>query len=378
MKKIIIGVDSVFQFIIASNLRMSLYKDDVVDLVIYKSFQSASDLYSHVRETDVYRNVYLADTSLTKCGNKYTFLEKLPKYFVYLWSMIKPQKVLANIIGEEIHDKYDEFLFNGFGALPECIFNSCYRINKNIICHRFEDGYSSYFTVYNSKKNRIRRSLESIAAIIFDRQFIDDFVKSFYFQEPQMVMTTFPYKVVGAPKFGRHNKELVDFLNKSFDYKLEATAKKKVFFFEDGRMFFESTTNEEVDIVSEISKIIEPASILVKMHPRTKKNRFEKIGIDTMKTSNIPWEVIQLNHDYGGCIFITITSSPIFSSDIYFGDKCYKILLYKCLKNPPSSIDEKFKAYVHKYKERFGSDYLFIPESYDELRTILLKLSKNH
>ena len=376
MKKIIIGIDSVFQFIIASNLRMTLYKDDVVDLVIYKSFQSASDLYNHVRVTDVYRNVYLADTSLTKCGNKYSFLEKFPKYFVYLWSMIKPQKVLANIIGQKIQDKYDEFLFNGYGALPECIFNTCYQNNKSIICHRFEDGYSSYFTVYNSKKNHIRRSLEAFATIIFDRQKIDDFVKSFYFQEPQMVMSTLPYEVVGVPKFGRHNKKLVDFLNNAFDYNPEEYKQKKVYFFEDGRMFFESDTDEEVEIVSGISQIVNPNSILVKLHPRSKINRFEKLGVETMKKSSIPWEVIQLNQDFGGVIFVTITSSPIFSSDIYFGDKCYKILLYKCLKTPPSSIDAKFEAYVQKYKERFGSEYLFIPKSYDELRNILMKLAK--
>ena len=376
MKKIIIGIDSVFQFIIASNLRMTLYKDDMVDLVIYKSFQSASDLYNHVRVTDVYRNVYLADTSLTKCGNKYSFLEKFPKYFVYLWSMIKPQKVLANIIGQKIQDKYDEFLFNGYGALPECIFNTCYQNNKSIICHRFEDGYSSYFTVYNSKKNHIRRSLESLATIIFDRQKIDDFVKSFYFQEPQMVMSTLPYEVVGVPKFGRHNKKLVDFLNKAFDYNPEEYKQKKVYFFEDGRMFFESDTDEEVEIVSGISQIVNPNSILVKLHPRSKINRFEKLGVETMKKSSVPWEVIQLNQDYGGVIFVTITSSPIFSSDIYFGDKCYKILLYKCLKTPPSSIDAKFEAYVQKYKERFGSEYLFIPKSYDEMRNILMKLAK--
>ena len=354
---------------------MTIYKDDVVDIIIYKSFPSAPDLYNHIKDLGVFRYVYLADTSLTKCGKKYGFWEKMPKYFIYLQSMVSPEMVLRSIIGKNLQDNYDEFLFNGYGALPECIFNTCYKKNNSIICHRFEDGYSSYFTVYNSKKNNIRRCLESFASIMFNRKEIDSFVKSFYFQEPEMVISKLPYDAVGVPKFGRQNKALVEFLNKAFNYKPEATAKKKVFFFEDGRMFFESTTNEEVEIVSEISKVVDPASILVKMHPRTKKNRFEKMGIDTMKTSNIPWEVIQLNNDYGGSIFITITSSPIFSSDIYFGDKCYKILLYKCLKTPPSSIDAKFEAYVQKYKERFGSDYLFIPESYDELKDILLKIT---
>jgi len=375
MKKILIGVDSVFQFVIASNLRLTIYENDIVDLIIYKSFLSAPDLFSRVKNLCVFRNVFLADTSLTRCGKKYSFFEKLPKFFIYLYSLAAPNKVLKKIIGKELIEEYDEFLFNGYGALPECIFNSCYKINTKIVCHRFEDGYSSYFTIYNSKKNIIRRSIESFSSIMFNRKNIDSYVSSFYFQEPEMVMSNLPYDVVGAPKFGRHNKKLVDFLNKAFNYSPKEESVMKFFFFEDGRMFFESDTNEEVEIVSLISKYIDPTSIVVKLHPRTKINRFKDLGVDVMNASAVPWEVIQLNHDYGGCIFITITSSPIFSSDIYFGDKCYKILLYKCLKTPPSSIDAKFEAYVQKYKERFGSDYLFIPESYDELKSILMKLT---
>ena len=377
MMKILFGVDSMFQFIIATNLRTTVYKDDDVDIVIYSSTPVAKGLFEKVSKKSVYRKVYYADTSLAKCGNNYSFREKLPKYFVYLLTLPFPKLMLRQMIGSALSQQYDEFIFNGFGALPECIFNVCYCNNHNIKCKRIEDGYPSYFTVYGSKKNGIRRALERISQFCFCRKNIDQYVDGYFFSEPEMVMVNLPYPVIPAPKFGRQNKDFVKLLDEIFDYRVTANADKKIYVFEDGRLFFDGS-EEEVELVKDMISYLPKEKIAIKMHPRRKIDRFKSLGVESMKASKVPWEVIQLNQDYSGYIFMTVTSSAVFSSDIYFGDKCYKILLYKCLKTPPSSIDAKFEAYVQKYKERFGSEYLFIPESYDELKTILLKLTKKN
>lgn len=373
MKKILFGVDSMFQFIIATNLRTTVYKSDDVDIIIYSSTLVAKSLYEKASKKNVYTNVYYADTSLAKCGNNYSFKEKLPKYFVYLLTLPSPRLMLKQMIGVDLTEKYDEFIFNGFGALPECIFNVCYNNNHDVKCKRIEDAYPSYFTLYNSKKNGIRRALEKVSHFCFGRQDIDSFVNGYYFSEPEMVMVDLPYPVIPAPKFGRQNKEFVGLLNEIFDYNADTKSDRKIYLFEDGRLFFDGS-EEEVDLVKDMISYLPKEQIAIKMHPRRKVDRFNALGVETMKASKVPWEVIQLNQDYSGCVFMTVTSSAVFSSDIYFGDKCYKILLYKCLKTPPSSIDAKFEAYVQKYKERFGSEYLFIPESYNELKDILLRL----
>ena len=363
-----------FQFIIATNIRTTIYKDWKAGIVIYNSTPVANDLYMRLKDKDVYEEVYLADTSLAKCGNNYSFWEKLPKYFVYLLTLPFPKLMLRQMIGSALSQQYDEFIFNGFGALPECIFNVCYCNNHKIKCKRIEDGYPSYFTVYGSKKNGIRRGLERISQFCFGRKDIDRYVDGYYFSEPEMVMVDLPYPVIPAPKFGRQNTEFVGLLNGIFDYNADTKSDKRICLFEDGRLFFDGS-EEEVDLVKDMISYLPKEQIAIKMHPRRKVDRFKDLGVESMKASKVPWEVIQLNQNYSGCVFMTVTSSAVFSSDIYFGDKCYKILLYKCLKTPPSSIDAKFEAYVQKYKERFGSDYLFIPESYDELKSILMKLT---
>lgn len=374
MNKVLFGVDSMFQFIIATNLRTTVYKDWQAGIVVYSSTPVASDLYEKLENKDVFEEVYYANTSLAKCGNSYSFFEKLPKYFLYLWSLVYPRYVFKSMTKQPLTTTYDEFVFNGFGALPECIFNVCYKNNHNVKCKRIEDAYPSYFTIYNSKKNGIRRVLERFAQFLFGRKDIDKYVDGYYFSEPEMVMAPIPYPIISAPKFGRENKNFVNLLNEVFNYSGSVKSDKKMYLFEDGRLFFDGS-EEEVDLVQDMISYLPKDKIAIKMHPRRKVDRFKNLGVETMKASKVPWEVIQLNQNYSGCIFMTVTSSAVFSSDIYFGDKCYKILLYKCLKTPPSSIDSKFEAYVQKYKERFGSDYLFIPESYEELKEILIRLT---
>lgn len=374
-QKILFGTDSYFQLMTAINLKTTVYKDCDADIIIYGSIPSADIIAKRLRETEVFNNVYLASTSLTLCGKKYTWHEKLPKYFVYLYSLISPRQVVKNAINSSIDNSYDEFIMNGYGALPDAIFNACYKVNKNIRIKRIEDGYASYFAEFGSTKGRTRRILELIAQKLFGYKNIQDYISAYYYVEPELVITRLPYPIIPSPKFSRKNKDLVRILNHVFGYDDSMKFLKKIYLFEDGSLFF-MNSDEEVNIINELKTIVKKDDFIVKMHPRRKENRFKALGVQVMEKSNIPWEVIQLNNSFDGCIFMTVVSSVVFSSDVYFGDKCHKILLYKCLENPPQLINENFKKYLALYKKKFGEDSLYIPKSYSELKEVIIKCYK--
>ena len=109
-KKVLFGTDSYFQLMTAINLRTTVYKDWYADIIVYGSVPSADKIADRLRETNVFDHVYMADTSLTRCGKKYSKREKLPKYFVYLYSLIAPSHVLKNAIGAKLTIPYDEFV----------------------------------------------------------------------------------------------------------------------------------------------------------------------------------------------------------------------------------------------------------------------------
>lgn len=376
-KRVLFGVDSVFQLIIATNLRTSVYKDCEADIILYNSVSVMRQIHERLRQTNAYGKVYLADTSLAYCGNNYTFWQKLPKYFVYLWTLVAPQTALKSIIGADRIEHYGEFLFNGYGAIPDCILNAGIRINPQLKCFRFEDSYVSYFTIFGSIKGKARRIVEGISEKLFGRKNILNYIKGIYFEEPDLVLTTFPYPVIAAPKISRSNSKLLATLNYVFDYQDdEIYNKKDIYLFEDGRLFFDGN-EEEVDIMKEIIDVIPKDRVVVKPHPRRKVNRFNALNVDVIKGGKTPWEIIQLNNIFDNKVFLTVSSAVAFSSDVYFGDKCYKVLLYKCLKNKPSSLDNNFERYINAYRKKFGDKSLLIPNSYEELITFFKSLNVN-
>ena len=373
MKKVLMCVDSLFQFIIATNLRLTIYKKDSVDIIIYNSFSSSIKLLDAVKANNIYDHAYLANTALTYCGNSYTFSQKFPKYIVYVCSLIKPKQVLKTILGTELNVPYDYMLFNGDGALPECIFNVCVASNPRLECYRLEDSYVSYMKEFGSVKGGFRIAFEKVMHTLFGTKNIRDYIRGYYFSEPGLCQVKLPYKIFPAPKISRNNVQLVELLNSIFEYKplYNNEFAGKVVYFEDGASFF-AGGDIELEVMQKIIQIIPKENILVKRHPRRKEDRFAAMGIKCCTVNSIPWEVIQLNCCFDGQIFIGVCSGAIFNSDIYFGDKCKKILTYRLMAVPPPvTMEKKFAAIINNYKKIYGKDSLCTPVDYMELESAL-------
>lgn len=372
MKNILICVDSVFQFIIASNLRVTIYKDSNVDLVIYNSYPSAHNLYDNVKNVVFFDKVYFADTVLTYCGKNYTFREKFPKYYIYIKSLIEPKKVLNRILKMELETKYDHFIFNGDGALPECVFNVCLKKNKELKCYRIEDGYYSYVKEFGKDKSKFRIHFEKVMHNIFGTKNIRNYIEGYYLSEPDLAQINYPYPKISIPKFTRDNNELVSFLNLAFNYDISNNDqfKNKIIYFEGGASFFDGN-DEELKIMRGLVKMIPKEKILVKRHPRRKEDRFASMGISCCTVNGVPWEVIQMNCTFDGQSLICSCSSTIYNSDIYFGDSCTKVFTYRLMDNPPFVTKAQyFESFLGAFHEKFGENSVICPGTYEELNTI--------
>ena len=369
--KVLFGVDSFFQLIVAINLKMCVYAKDSADIIIYSSTPNADRVCRKLEKTKIFERCFFANTVLTRCGGSYSFKEKFPKYFVYLKSLIKPKQCIRKIIGTDDLN-YDVFLFNGIGALPECIFNCCKKNNNNIICYRFEDGYISSTLNYGSEKGIFRIAFEKIIRGLFKNYNIEYSIKGYYFMEPELVKYKFNYPVLKAPKLNRDNKEIIKVLNYIFDYNAaENTYNEKYIFLESGSTFFYNSDSDiDVQYVKDLLKLVGKENILVKLHPRSKINRFSKLGVHVVEKSSVPWELIQLNNHFDDKILIAIDSSPILTSHVYFNDKCKSILLYKAINNYKLA-GENLEQYIAEFIKKYSSDKLYIPENIEQFKKII-------
>lgn len=367
MKKIVFICESYFQFIVAVNLKLTLYDNYNADLIMYDTSQGVSDVCDRIRNTSVFDKVILVTTPLLYSGNAYTKLQKLRKCFKYISVEIKAEPYIKKIM-PDIDFNYDIVFFNGYGALTDAVFNTIKRTNNNVICYRFEESFTNYFREYVHEKSKKRLIIESFFARIFGNYNIDDFVAGCYYFEPSLLQfKPQNYKVIQMPKISRNNRLLVNTINTAFGYsEMKDSYSEKFIAFEDGSAFWKGE-REDIDFFMDIAKIVGNDSFFIKLHPRTTDNRFVKSGINTNKTVGIPWECILLNIEMKNKVFIASTSSAAISSHIYFGDDCVSIMLYDCYNKTPELVDEGFRSYVKAFKNRFGNDKLIVPKNKQEL-----------
>lgn len=368
--RILFAVDSFFQLIEATNLRLTLYKDEIADIAIYASTPNAKLIRENLSNSGLFSNCYFLDTPLIRCGAKYTFKEKLPKYFIYAYTMVNPKGYAIQGLGFS-DVMYDTFLFSGNGALPECIFNAIRKVNKDIRCIRFEDSYVSYTREYGKVKGGFRLALEKFMYKIFGGARIEEYIDGYYFAEPELVQVKFNYPVIQAPKINRGNRELIEVLNEVFKFsELQDSYDEKFVFFESGDSFFEKN-NEDVEFIKELIGLVGEDSVLIKRHPRCVENRFEKLGVHIAKGLPIPWELIQLNINMDQKVFITTTSAAALSSAVYFGDDSKSILLFEGMENKPSSVTDVMRKYMKAFQEKYGFNVLYMPKNMDEFKKII-------
>ena len=371
--KILFAVDSFFQLIEATNLRMTVFKDEEADIFIYSSTPNSNAICQNLIESKLFNKCVLVNSPLLHCGSSFSFFKKFPKYFIYLYTLISPKKYVQNVLNCDKLN-YDLFLFSGVGAVTECIFNAIFKVNRKIRCYRFEDSYVSYTREYGKTKGAFRIIFERLMYKFFGSTEIDGYIDGYYFADPDLVTTTFNYPIIRAPKISRNNTKLVNVLNKVFNFsKIEDSYKEKYIFFESGDSYFEKN-DEDIDFVKELVAIVAQDSVLIKRHPRFKNNRFSKTGANFTKSSSIPWELIQLNIKMDNKIFITTTSAAALTSSVYFNDDCKSILLFEMMVNKPSSVNNVVRDYFVRFQNKYGKDSLAVPKSKDEF----LKLIKEN
>ena len=371
MKHVLFFVDSFFQFIIATQLRLTVYKDDLADIIICNSSTAASELFAELEKSGVYNRCYFHDSILDVANSKCNLIQQIYKCFVYIFALSFPKKAYRRLVCKD-RPNYDIFVFNERIPLPECVFNTLRIFNPQLLCYRFADGHTSYSSEYNNAKSRLRRSVESIFRVIFKTYDLEKHVAGYYISNPDLLQIRFKYPVISIPRISRDNSELKFILNGVFKYsKYDDSFEEKYIILEDGMTFF-SGNNEDVDIISNICNIVGKENAVVKLHPRSITNRFNKIGVRTTKTGGIPWEVFHMNRSFVGKIFITVCSSAALMSLIYFGDECKTILLYKCVSQRHPLITEKLEAYFAEVINKYGKGILFIPENYVQLHELLI------
>lgn len=348
-----------YQLLAAIQLRLTVFSDCTADIVISDHSNGYEGIAQRLRETGIFSSVYTAKSaeamSVDTLGKKFGRVSSIA-----VNDNSFPKKC-SNI---ECYD-YDEFLFYNWNYLNSCLFYTMKKNNKNLVCRRFEEGYSSGFDydIGTSGSTALQARFEGIQR----NDSFKDSVREMFFYEPELVL--FDKKdcaISSLPKIDKNDIKLRDRLNYIFDYKPSAEYDTEYIFFEDA-YFKDGVDIDDMPIIMRVADIVGKDNLTVKLHPRTLKNRFTEYGIKTNSTVGIPWEIIIMNNDFSDKVFITIASGSVLSPRILFGENTKTLMLYKCTEKRSPIITDSFYAYLEKFKNKFGDSGLFIPQSCDEI-----------
>lgn len=300
-RKKLIVVNTYYQLIFALQLLDSIYRNDIVDIIISDQSKDAYNISKKVLKLKLFNNVYY---------------EKTKEYTKTNSSIFKQLKSAKDVFKgtrfyEEVwKNRYDEFVFFNTDLFTYAIFAKLFEGNKDIRGSRFEEGIFSYNIesyLYDSKL----RYLNCLRKI-FRKKTLDEIVDKFYCFYPQIY--TGPLKAIAVPLISQHC-ETAKRLRNIFKPDISIYNKKYIFFtsvydFEGGKAI------GEYELVCKIADLVGKDNLLIKTHPRDVRSIYTDNEFNVDKNSSIPWEAIQILGDFSDKIFMTINSGSVLSGSI--------------------------------------------------------------
>ena len=357
-RKILILVNTYFQIIIAIKLKLTMYKDDSVDIIVSNHSTDSKKIYEKLKNILIFNKIYYLESKETNKKNITKIFENV-FYLLFPKTALKGKKIIFD-------NSYDEYLFYNINKYTYLIYDVLNSKNKNVKIIRFEEGYISYLHSNIGVSNIYKKIRKKLG-----RKFLEENYNYNYLFNPDLLIYNPKSQIKKIENIERTDKRLIDIINKVFEYKLISdTYQQKYIFFEES-FFCDNKGIDDMNLILKIADIVGKENLLVKLHPRNKIDRFKKYGITTNKTIGIPWEIIQMNNNFSDKVFLTISSGSILASKLYFNDNIKTYLLFNCTDKMSDMVTDEYFKYLKKVNNKYGLNSFIIPKNKEEFFKML-------
>lgn len=355
-----------FQIMMVVLLKITVYKNNQMDLLVTEHTKGHQKLVNNASKTGLFRNVSVyKNGEVDGLYNK----EKYNTKFKRLMRVMHRHDYVKPFVSA--HD-YATLLVSD--AIPSLNYLYDYlktKINNNIQLVFFDDG--AIATVVDQQKEFCR-------PLASDSNFIQRLVHrynkipgnfAYGFTGVKELLECHPnFPMFNLPDLETEKEEYLRVINQIWNYRKENLFSQKYIFFEES-FFQDGIDSKDFDAIEDIANLVGKNNIIVKLHPRTQINRFEKVGILTNKDTSVPWELIVLNNEeiINKKVLITFASSSTLTSQIYWKIKQNTIALADCKDYYFEALEKPYYKKYIEVSEKSGLQY--VPKSKAELLSIL-------
>lgn len=345
----------------AIQIRRFNLKNDTVDIVLTDYSNGMKEIAINLKDLKLFSNVKYAEVK-----NKYhggNLLKKMRKAF-YIFDS---ESTLTNALKLDSL-LYDKVFFCNYDIISCNLYLILNRKHYDVEFHRFEEGYSTYTIEDNYV---ILHEFMKICCCLLGIKTLNAATKFIHLFEPSFLIYKSKYKVIPIKKIDISDSDTKEIINFVFGYSNQAKEYEdyEYIFFEEC-FSVDNKVDSDYEIIKRISNIVGKDKIIVKLHPRNQKNRFENDGINVAK-SYIPWEVIMMNANFSKTIFITISSGAILPVKTWFNSKNKIVLLFNCCNNVPHIADDNYREYLRRLLCKYGEESILIPNNINELKQLV-------
>ncbi len=319
MRRLVI-VNTYYQLIFAIQLKMTLFKNDKIVLLISDHSDRADLVTDNIKKIRYFEEVYHIST--LGSGDKRTNIQKIEDFIEITFGEINRYHSYL----KEIEDLcFDEILVFNYNISTYGLYSLLTHHNKRIKVSRFEEGVLSYNTgVMQTKRRRLIDRLR----VIQGKTSIVGALDHFYCFYPELYLGELD--PVRVPQIKRQ-KKLVDILHTAFSLdRTTISYTEKYIFFTSVYDFEGGDPIGEYDLVCRIAEAVGKEDLLIKVHPRDKRTLYADNGFKVDRNSAVPWEVIQLSLDLSDKVLITATSGSVLAGSLMYEDKVKTYYMYKC------------------------------------------------
>ena len=318
MKKKLIITNTYYQLIVAIQMKETIFKDDYVSTVITDYSNGAYDIFIRIKKLSIFDEVVFANA---KELNSRTTFEKLEDCIDISFFSSNRYKVLV----EDLANKYyDEIISFNFRLDIYGIYSILSNINDKIKFSRFEESFLSYNAqIPDTKRRKIIRFFRKLTG---KRNITSSFHNFYCFYPENYYGKLNPVKIPVISKDDGIDELLMSVFNLKKDQLLYS---EKYIFFTSVFDFEGGEPVGEFELVSNIADLVGIDNILIKTHPRDKRNLYTQNGYKVDCNSNIPWEVIQIAGDFKDKVFLTVNSASVLSGSTISKDPIKTFFMYK-------------------------------------------------
>ncbi|AMB99872.1 hypothetical protein AWM75_07785 [Aerococcus urinaehominis] len=343
-----------YQIIVACQIVNQYYLDGFNDIYILNHFENHRDIAYRLKEVSIFDNVYTVPSIELElqAQNENRFI----RLYSYCKNYLESHSILKKA-GVQLH--YDEVYF----SYPSTIIKLFLLANRSIKINCFEDGTGSYFYEIESFFNKIDKLL----------------------LRGKKVANLFLFK----PKYYscKNNIQLIPIRTIDDDYK---ELYRRIFSYNSNHplsnyIYFDVPSDlGDIAFKTELANILEGfqkkvgEKISVKLHPRSKVVEYQNSNQYQFLDSQVPWEIISMNHNLDDKVIISFFSTTQVSNKIIFDEEPYVIYLFEMKELSEYNIlDYKAKTFTDKVEKDYKiRGKVYYPSNMEELEEISLLIKK--